>query len=174
MSLLVLRYLHHSESLVSQSCPVDKAYFYRSTILQNHLWFPPYLNCIFNWPYGNRTNLLVMQLPFVLLQFNHCFYLLCNEPFVQLSSVLYLYNFLYHSTTSYEFFVYRVLLVLACGICPRSTYMASTTTQFIPSYFISVLREIALELNVLGIYMYLQLCSFLASLKCTHDATFRC
>ena len=68
MLLLVLRYLHQSESLVSQSCPVDEAYFYRSTILQNHLWFPPYLNSLFNWPYGNRTNLLVKEI------YHLCFY----------------------------------------------------------------------------------------------------
>ena len=39
--------------------------------------------------------------------------------------------------------------------------------------FTSLLREIVLEQNVLGIYMYLQLCSFLASLKRIY-ATFRC
>ena len=39
--------------------------------------------------------------------------------------------------------------------------------------FTSRLREIALEQNVLGIYLYLQLCSSLASLKRTY-AAFRC
>ena len=45
------------------------------------------------------------------------------------------------------------------------TYMASVTTKYIPSHFTSVLHEIPLEQNMLGIYMYLQLCSFLAFLK---------
>ena len=67
---------------------------------------------------------------------------------------------------------YHIIAIYACGMCPCSTYMASATTKFISSYFTSVLREIALEQNMLSISMYLQLCPFLASLKCTY-ATFR-
>ena len=61
----------------------------------------------------------------------------------------------------------------ACGMCPHSTNMASTITTFIPSYFTSVLCVIALEQNMLSITVNLQLCTFLASLKCS-CATFRC
>ena len=53
----------------------------------------------------------------------------------------------------------------ACGMCLRSTYMASAMTKFIPSYFTSVLHEITFEHNTLSITMNLQLCPFFASLN---------